>query len=108
MRELSQERNIEVHGGMKYRCTSCGYEVFMCLEVGVEDHGKNGRPHQPCPFIIGCQQCNGHMQDVSGYLPLPGIRLLFPGMHVFLFDPSGKEDACGIATYYNPNKTCQG
>ena len=102
MEKLIQERNIQVHGGMKYKCESCHHELFMCLEVGVEDFGKNGRPHQPCPFIIGCPKCRGHMQDISGLLKLPGIRPLFEGMHVFLYDHSGEEDACGIPTYYTP------
>lgn len=101
MRQELLPREVLVHGGMKYKCTDCGQEMFMCLEVGVEDHGKNGKPHQPCPFIIRCVRCSGHMQDVSGYLPFEtGIRSLFPQMHYFAYDNSGKEMACGIATHY--------
>ena len=92
---MKRNPTINVHGGMKYKCFACGRESFICLEVGVEDFGKNGRPHQASPFIISCE-CGGRMQDISGYLPLPGVRPIFPGMKYFAYDNSGKENACGI------------
>lgn len=88
-----------VHGGMKYMCESCGKSWFMCLEIGVEDFGKNGRPHQPCPFCIPCD-CGGIATDISGYLPLPQKARLKKGMRYFAYDDSGNEDACGKATIY--------
>lgn len=88
-----------VHGGMKYRCEKCGESWFMQLEIGVEDHGKNGKPHQPCPFIIKCPKCGGTAMDISGYLPLPNVRLLFEGMPYFAYDGSGADGACGKPIY---------
>lgn len=90
-----------VHGGMKYRCEKCGHERFICLEIGVEDQGKNGRPHQPCPFVIACG-CGGMAHDISGYIPLPDVRPLLPGMAFFAYDDSGEEQACGIKSVYIP------
>lgn len=90
---------ILVHGGMKYRCKECGKSWFMSLESGVEDHGKNGRPHQPCPFIIQCPQYGGMAMDISGYLPLPNVRPLLEGMPYFAYDDSGDERACGKPVY---------
>lgn len=88
------DKSILVHGGMKYRCEDCGESWFMCLEIGVEDFGKNGRQHQPSPFIIRCD-CGGCAYDISGYLPLPSIRPLIKGMKYFAYDNSGDDLACG-------------
>lgn len=93
-----------VHGGMKYKCQSCGKEWFMNLEIGVEDFGENGRPHQPCPFCIMCE-CGGFAHDISGLLPLPDVRPLFPGMKYFAYDSSGKEYACGIKSIYKEGES---
>lgn len=90
---------ILVHGGIKYRCQKCGKSRFVLLEIGVEDHGKNGRPHQPCPFITKCPECGGKAMDVSGYLPFPSVRPLLQGMAYFAYDDSGKESACGKPVY---------
>lgn len=92
---------VFVHGAMKYRCEKCGKEWWMLLEVGVEDHGKHGRPHQPCPFMILCD-CGGFAQDISSYVPLPEVRELRPRMRYFAYDNSGKEDACGHPSIYKP------
>lgn len=86
---------IMVHGGMKYNCESCGNEWFMSLEIGVEDLGRNGRPHQASPFTILCD-CGGRARDISGYVPLPDLRPLLPGMRYFAYDKSDRENACGI------------
>lgn len=90
---------VLVHGGMKYRCKKCGKEWFMNLEIGVEDNGDNGRTHQPCPFVIPCE-CGGWANDISGYLPLPSVRLILPGMKYFAYDNSGKDMACGRPSIY--------
>ncbi|MDD4608962.1 MAG: hypothetical protein PHY71_02260 [Bacteroidaceae bacterium] len=87
------------HGIMKYRCEKCGKEWFMHLEVGVEDWGKNGRPHQPCPFIIGCD-CGGMAQDVSGLIPFGSIAPIDIGDRYFKYDNSGRKDAHGIPATY--------
>ena len=99
MREMRLKTPPIIHGGMKYRCKDCGKSWFMDLEIGVEDHGKNGRPHQPSPFIIRCD-CGGLAQDISGYLPLPNLRPLFPDARYFAYDHSGDERACGIPSIY--------
>ncbi|MGN0444220.1 MAG: hypothetical protein ACI4F5_06370 [Acutalibacteraceae bacterium] len=83
-----------VHGFMKYKCRSCGKTWTMNLEIGVEDFGKNGRPHQPCPFVIPCD-CGGTANDISGCVPYPEIRELFSGQRYFAYDKSGKDNACG-------------
>lgn len=89
-----------VHGFMKYKCRSCGKEWLMNLEIGVEDFGKNSKPHQPCPFIIPCE-CGGFAQDISGYVPYPKHRpLVFSGQKYFSYDNSGKDDACGKMSIY--------
>jgi hypothetical protein len=95
------KNEILVHGGMKYGCESCGKQWFMNLEIGVEEEGKNGRPHQPSPFFIRCD-CGEIAHDISGYLPLPELRSLRPGMRYFKYDNSGRRDACGKPTIYNP------
>jgi hypothetical protein len=71
----------------------------MNLEIGVEDFGKNGRTHQPCPFIIPCE-CGGLASDISGCIPFPEIRELFSGQTYFAYDNSGKDDACGKPTIF--------
>lgn len=101
---MSKEKPILVHGGMKYRCESCGKAWFMSLEIGVEDFGKHGRPHQPAPFIIQCD-CGGRARDISGYLPLPTVRPLFSGLRYFAYDSSGREDACGQPRISQPEVT---
>lgn len=88
-----------VHGAMKYYCKGCGNWWYMFLEIGVEDHGKNGKPHQPCPFCIPCA-CGGIATDISGYIPFPENRMLGKGMRYFAYDDSGNELACGKATVY--------
>lgn len=99
---INEEKKVLVHGGMKYRCESCGKSWFMNLEVGVEDFGKHGRPHQPAPFMIPCD-CGGFAQDISGYIPLPDVRPLLSGMQYFAYDKSGKENACGQPCIYQPD-----
>ena len=89
----------KIHGAMKYRCQHCENEWFMCLEIGVEDFGKNGREHQPCPFVIPCE-CGGFAQDISGYIPLPNIEDARYGIKFFAYDDSGKPDACGKMSIY--------
>ena len=93
-----------VHGYMKYLCEKCGLEWLMPLEIGVEDHGKNGVPHQPCPFVMSCT-CGGVARDVSGYIPLRDVVPLPPQLRYFAYDYSGKDMACGIASVYIPRKT---
>ena len=88
-----------VHGKMKYHCNNCGESWAMYLEIGVEDNGKNGKPHQPCPFCIPCK-CGGFAVDISGYIPLPLNRNLLPGMKYFAYDQSKKENACGKMSIY--------
>ena len=101
MQMLSKETPIMVHGGMKYRCQSCGKEWFMCLEIGVEDWGKNGRKHQPCPFFIMCE-CGELACDISGIISFgeEPLRPLLPGMRYFAYDSSGRENACGKPADY--------
>ena len=72
-----------VHGSMQYHCNNCGKSWRMYLEIGVEDDGKNGRPHQPCPFCIPCE-CRGNAIDISGYSPLPSNRSLLPAAVRFM------------------------
>ena len=98
-------RQPMVHGYMKYICEKCHKELTMWLELGVEDQGKNGRPHQPCPFVIVCD-CGGFAQDVSGYIPLPYERPLLPNMTFFAYDDSDPENpqACGIKSIYAPKR----
>ena len=84
----------QVHGFMRYMCKRCERIWTMNLEIGVEDFGKNGRTHQPCPFIIPCE-CGGLASDISGYVPYPEIRELFSGQKYFAYNNSGKDDACG-------------
>lgn len=89
-----------VHGFMVYKCRCCGKKWNMNLEIGVEDFGKKGVPHQPCPFIIPCE-CGGLAQDISGYVPYPKHRpLVFSGQKFFAYDKSGKDDACGKMAVY--------
>lgn len=92
-----------VHGGMHYRCEDCGKEWIMWLEIGVEDHGRHGRPHQPCPFVIMCD-CGGFAQHVDWHkdIQLPGPRPIGDGMRYFSYDHSGEDRACGHATVYQP------
>lgn len=99
-----------VHGCMKYRCKKCGKEWFMYLELGVEDQGKNGRPHQPSPFVIACGHCGGMAQDITGYMPLPEHRPTSLGMTFFAYDDSDEENpcVCGIKSIYVPKETANG
>lgn len=89
----------EVHGAMQYRCKKCGERWWMMLEIGVEDQGRNGKPHQPCPFCIPCE-CGGFANDITGYVSLGEIRPAKPGMKFFAYDDSGKPDACGKMAIY--------
>lgn len=93
----------QVHGAMKYQCQKCGKQWWMSLEVGVEDFGKNGRTHQPCPFCIPCE-CGGIANDISGCVSAPAIETLKSGVKYFAYDKSGKEDACGKMAIYIPDK----
>ena len=93
------EKPTKIHGAMKYKCQKCHTEWFMCLEIGVEDFGKNGREHQPCPFVIPCE-CGGFAHDISGYIPLPNLEDAKHGIRFFAYDNSGKTDACGKMSIY--------
>jgi len=93
------DKAVMVHGGMKYKCQECEKSWFMCLEVGVADQGRNGKPSQPCPFMTRCD-CGGLAHDISGYIPLPSLRPLMPGMRYFAYDDSGDERACGKPMRY--------
>lgn len=95
---INEKKQILVHGGMKYQCESCGKSWFMALEIGVEE-GNHGRERQPSPFMIRCD-CGGLAHDVSGYIPLPNVRPLLPGMRYFAYDNSGRDDACGQPSAY--------
>jgi hypothetical protein len=94
-----KHKTLQVHGYMRYMCKRCQKQWNMSLEIGVEDNGKSGRPHQPCPFIIPCE-CGGLASDISGYVPYPEIRELISGQKYFAYDNSGKKDACGIPTIF--------
>ena len=91
-----------VHGGMHYRCESCSEEWIMWLEIGVEDRGRHGRTHQPCPFVIRCD-CGGEAVHVDWNrdIQLPGPRPIGEGMRYFSYDHSGDPMACGHATVYH-------
>lgn len=91
---------IMVHGGIRYTCSTCGASKFILLEIGVEDYGRNGRPHQPSPFLIKCE-CGCLARDISGYLPFPDVRELYPEMSYFAYDKSGREDAHGLLRVYS-------
>ena len=92
-----------IHGQMIYRCEDCGQKWHMHLEIGVEDFGKNGRPHQPCPMFMRCE-CGGTACDISGYLPYPFQRPIFPGMRYFAYDHRSDERACGRSTIYTEGR----
>lgn len=95
IREGQSKEPPMIHGAMKYQCEKCGALWFMWLEIGVEDHGANGRPHQPCPFVIRCD-CGGFAKDVSGYISLGKVlQLNRDGARYFAYDHSGSERACG-------------
>ena len=87
-----------VHGFMQYSCKNCGEMWYMFLEIGVEDFGRHGREHQPCPFCIPCD-CGHFANDISGYQQIRP-QFVSPGMRYFAYDSSGKEDACGIPTVW--------
>lgn len=93
----------QLHGMMKYRCEACGKEWLMGLEFGVEDFGKNGRLHQPCPFIIPCE-CGGRALDISGCMSFIEPLQAPSGMKYFAYDKSGKDDACGKMSIYIPKE----
>lgn len=88
-----------IQGAMVYECESCRKSFAVGLEIGVEDFGKNGRPHQPCPFCIRCD-CGGIARDVTGYMPFPYQVKVKKGMKYFAYDNSGVENACGKLTIY--------
>ena len=95
--EKDNPGGVLIHGSMVYYCPDCGSKKLVRLEIGVEDHGKNGRSHQPCPFGTACS-CGGFLRDISGYIPASSI-LELPlgcGMPYFAYDDSGKKGACGI------------
>lgn len=96
---INTYKTTKLHGGMKFKCDKCGKSWWMFLEIGVEDRGRNGKAHQPCPSTIPCE-CGGTALDVSGYLPLDEIKTAEPGMKLFAYDKSGKRDACGKMAIY--------
>lgn len=97
MKPKKKEEPVMMHGGLRYKCSKCGEGWTMWLENGVEDHGKYGRPHQPCPIVIKCD-CNGMAQHVDWHadITLSNPVPIKDGMRYFAYDSSGKEDACGI------------
>jgi len=88
-------------GFMMYKCEKCGHIFRMGLEIGVEDYGKHGRPHQPSPFTI-VHDCGGLARDLfmrveqEYYQPIPAK----PRTRYFAYDHSGEKDACGQACIY--------
>ena len=54
------EKEMLVHGAMKYRCEKCDKEWWMFLEKGIEEFGEN---HKPTPFTIRCK-CGGIARDI--------------------------------------------
>lgn len=107
------DKPVMVHGGMWYECENkkCKKRVFLALELGVEDFGRNGKPHQPCPFMIPCE-CGDFKRDVSGYMPCIEIGMLAYGMRYFAYDNSGSDQACGQLSIYKkkeePNENHRG
>ena len=100
IREGQAKEPPMIHGAMFYRCKNCGKTWIMWLEVGVEDHGENGRPHQPCPFTILCD-CGGFANDISGYLDCGDVfPLNWDGGRYFAYDHSDGERACGRPRVY--------
>lgn len=91
-----------VHGEFVYTCESCGRNIPMLLELGVEEQcnpllsgGFSLRPHKPSPFTIKCPHCGGfasHTRTCWFHVP----RRLLPGSNVFLYD---ENHECGKATY---------
>ena len=61
------EKEILIHGAMKYRCGKCDKEWWMFLEKGIEEFGEN---HKPSPFTIRCK-CGGIARDISGICKIP-------------------------------------
>lgn len=92
------ESGYIVHGLMLYKCTHCCSTRWIYLELGVEDHGMNGKRHEPSPFFIRCTQCGElEMRDISGYLKVGDApHPAFDGMSMFAYDYSSDDDACGI------------
>ena len=87
MKELFLKEPPIIYGFMMYECEKCGTKFRMAMEIGVEDHGEHGRPHQPCPFVI-------HIERFRNSFPaLPKTRF-------FAYDHSGRKDACGIPAIY--------
>lgn len=46
---------FKVWGSFLYKCSNCGHDRKMFLEVGVE--GPLGKNKMPCPFCIRCPEC---------------------------------------------------
>lgn len=95
MTEIFLKEPPMVWGYMMYGCDKCGEEWPMFLEIGVEDQGKHGRPHQPCPFCIS-HSCGNYARDMTGRVtafdapkPLPA------GQCYFQYDRKMKKDSCG-------------
>lgn len=93
-----------VWGYFMYKCNRCGRTWRMQLEIGVEDHGENGRSSQPSPFIITCE-CGGLAQDDSFHItrydaPRPAAE----NSRYFAYDDSGNDRACGIPSIYCKRK----
>lgn len=100
MKELFLKEPPIIYGFMMYECEKCGERFRMDMEIGVEDHGDHGRPHQPCPFVI-THDCGGFAHDctmmVQRYrhtIPAP------PNTRYFAYDRSGRDHACGISAIY--------
>ena len=96
----SESKCVFVHGGIKYKCSACGKEWMMHLELGVADNGIHNRPSQPCPFMIRCE-CGETAYSTIHYMQYPSVRPLLSGMRYFAYDNSGKDMACGIPSIYN-------
>jgi hypothetical protein len=89
-----------IYGFMMYQCEKCGEKFRMAMEIGVEDHGDHGRPHQPCPFVIA-HSCGGLARDITMRVerfrqPMPAAPLT----RYFAYDHSGRKDACGNPRIY--------
>ena len=91
-----------IYGFMNYHCERCNETFTMNLEVGVEDWGKHGRQHQPCPFVIRHDKCGWlSAHDCSGVIEYStGPFKAKPGTRYFAYDNSAKKDACGEPSIY--------
>lgn len=100
MKELFLKEPPIIYGFMMYECEKCGTKFRMAMEIGVEDHGEHGRPHQPCPSVI-LHDCGGYAKDCT--LHIERFQNSFPALpktRFFAYDHSGRKDACGIPAIY--------